>query len=109
MWTGRKFDPPKGSWLYRLQVLAFWLTVKIAVYVMPATAILTTLTLLATGYTTCSQLRKSSSNWQVFWVNDSRFCFKPDFFNDDKWPCKKVNGKDICLPLDGTVKPDSSS
>ncbi len=100
-WTGKKFDPPAGSSLHRFQTLMFGLALKTLLYVVPAVMILTTLALLGRGYSPCSKLLISGSAWQLFWVNDERVCFKPDHYINDNWPCKVIDGKDVCIQVDG--------
>ena len=100
-WTGRKFDPPGKSWLYRFQTRSLQLTVLLMVIVAPAMIALTIATLSAQGYWSCPKLRISGSGWQMFWVNDERVCFKPDFYINDHWPCKTIGRKDICIQVDG--------
>ncbi|BBH46033.1 hypothetical protein KU43P_25100 [Pseudomonas sp. KU43P] len=100
-WTGKKFDPPPASRLHRFQTLMFGLSLKTLLYVIPAVMILTTVALLARGYSPCSKLLISGSAWQLFWVKDERVCFKPDHYINDNWPCKVIDGKDICVQVDG--------
>jgi hypothetical protein len=100
-WTGKKFDPPTHSSLFRFQNLMIASSIKIILYVVPALMILTTLALLARGYSPCPKLLVSGSAWQLFWVNDDRVCFKPDRYINDNWPCKTINGKDVCIQVDG--------
>lgn len=100
-WTGKKFDPPPASRLHRFQTLMFGLSLKTLLYVVPAVMVLTTLALLARGYSPCSKLLISGSAWQLFWVNDERVCFKPDHYINDNWPCKVIDGKDVCVQVDG--------
>lgn len=99
--TGRKFDPPVGSRLHRFQTRMFSWSVKALIYVVPAVMLATTLTLFAKGYSPCSKLLISGSAWQLFWVNDERVCFKPDHYVNDNWPCKLVEGKSVCVQVDG--------
>ena len=100
-WTGKKFDPPPASRLHRFQALMFGISIKTLIHVVPAVMILTTGALLARGYTPCSKLLISGSAWQLFWVNDDRVCFKPDHYINDNWPCKVIDGKDVCVQVDG--------
>lgn len=100
-WTGKKFDPPPASRLHRFQTQMFGLSLKTLLYVVPAVMILTTAALLARGYSPCPKLLISGSAWQLFWVNDDRVCFKPDHYINDNWPCKVINGKDVCIQVDG--------
>ncbi|MGE8046494.1 hypothetical protein ACQKO6_20200 [Pseudomonas monteilii] len=101
LWRGEKFDPPRGSRLFRFQVQSLQATLRSMLYVSPALAVLTTAILLARDYSPCSKLLISGSAWQLFWVNDDRLCFKPDFYIEDHWPCKRVDGKDVCIQVDG--------
>lgn len=100
-WTGKKFDPPADSRLHRFQTLMFGLSLKTLLYVVPAVMILTTLALLGRGYSPCSKLLISGSAWQLFWANDERVCFKPDHYINDNWPCKVIDGKVVCVQVDG--------
>ncbi|WP_263261200.1 hypothetical protein [Pseudomonas sp. RIT-PI-S] len=100
VWTGRKFDPPKDSRLFWFQNFMFSASIKIITYVVPTAIILTTLALLAKGYSLCPDL-SITSNRKVFWVNDERVCFKPDHYINDYWPCKKVDNKEVCIQVDG--------
>ncbi|EJN39916.1 hypothetical protein PMI38_00567 [Pseudomonas sp. GM84] len=100
-WTGQKFDPPKTSWLYGFQLRSLQLTLVMMACLAPAMIALTTATLSAKGYWSCPKLRISGSGWQMFWVNDERVCFTPDFYINDHWPCKRVGKKDICIQVDG--------
>lgn len=100
-WTGEKFDPAPGSRLHRFQTLMFGVSLKTLIYVVPAVMVLTTVALLARGYSPCSKLLISGSAWQLFWVNDERVCFKPDHYINDNWPCKVIDGKDVCVQVDG--------
>ncbi len=79
----------------------FGASLKMLLYVAPAGAILTTLALLGKGYSPCPRLLISGSAWQLFWVSDERVCFKPDHYINDNWPCKVINGKDVCVQVDG--------
>ncbi|WP_258195135.1 hypothetical protein [Pseudomonas japonica] len=99
--TGRQFNPPNKSFLFRFQTLMLKSSVYTLVYAVPAIAILTTLALLMRDYSPCPKLLISGSAWQLFWVNDDRVCFKPDHYINDNWPCKIVNGKDVCIQVDG--------
>lgn len=99
--TGKKFDPPSDSQLYRFQNLMFGLSLKTLFYIVPAVMIVTTATLLAKGYAPCSKLPISGSAWHVFWVNDERMCFKPDRYINDNWPCTVINGREVCVQVDG--------
>ena len=100
-WTGRKFDPPQSSRMHRFQTLMFGWSIKTLIFIVPAVMILTTVALLARGYSPCSKLLISGSAWQLFWVNDERVCFKPDLYINDNWPCRTVGKKNICIQVDG--------
>lgn len=100
-WTGRKFDPPKTSWLHGFQLRSLQLTVVLMVIVASTMIALTTATLSAKDYWSCPKLRISGSGWQMFWVNDERVCFKPDHYINDNWPCKAIDGRDVCVQVDG--------
>jgi len=100
-YTGKKFDPPKGSALFKFQNLMFTVAFKTLIYLVPAAVIIITLILLAKGYSPCGKLYIPGTTRQIYWVNDDRACFKPDHYINDNWPCKIVNGKDVCIPVDG--------
>ena len=100
-WTGKKFEPPKNSFLLRLQTLMLYLCFKTIIYIVPATMILTTLTLLYKDYTPCPKLLISGSAWQLFWVNDENACFKPTRYINDHWPCKMIGEQEVCIQVDG--------
>lgn len=46
-WTGKKFDPPNKSPLFRFQALVIYTSVKTILYVVPTLVIATTLVMLA--------------------------------------------------------------
>ncbi len=100
-WKGVKLDPSPESKLYRFQNLMLTLSVRTMTYIVPALMILTTLTLLARGYSPCSKLLISGSAWQVFWVNNENFCFKPSRYINDHWPCKVIGDEEVCIQVDG--------
>lgn len=100
-WHAKKFDPPSNTRLFRFQHNSYKLTLWSMVYLAPALAILVTLTLWMRGYIPCQKLLISGSAWQVYWVNDNRYCFKPDSYSNEKWPCKHVGNKNICIQVDG--------
>lgn len=100
-WNGKRFDPPQNSKLYRFQSLMLAASIKTAVFVAPALIAITTLTLMWRDYSPCPKLLISGSAWQLFWVNDDKVCFKPEYYINDHWPCKKENGKEICVQADG--------
>ncbi|WP_225775433.1 hypothetical protein [Pseudomonas sp. Marseille-Q5115] len=99
--TGKSFDPPKSSRLFKFQSLMFAASFKILVYTIPFAIVVTTALLIAKGYSPCSKLLVSGSAWQVFWVNDERACFKPDHYINDNWSCKKINGEEVCIEIQG--------
>lgn len=100
LWTGKKFDPPNNSF-GGFQSLMLKISVKTIIYVVPSTAVLTTIVLLARDYTPCPKLLISGSAWQLFWVNDERVCFKPTRYINDGWPCKTVGDQEYCIQVDG--------
>ncbi|NWC80498.1 MULTISPECIES: hypothetical protein [Pseudomonas] len=101
IWSGAKFDPTPGSRLFNFQNRMFNLSFKTLIYVVPSTILITTLILFLRGYTPCPKLLISGSSWQIFWVNDEHVCFKPDHYINDNWPCKVVDGKEVCVQVDG--------
>lgn len=100
-WQGRKFDPPPHSKLFKFQCASTKATVWSMLYIAPALAISVTLVLWWRDYSPCPELLISGSAWQLFWVNDERYCFKPDFYINENWPCKRIENKDICVQVDG--------
>ncbi|TDF86151.1 hypothetical protein E1573_00850 [Pseudomonas sp. H9] len=100
-WHAKKFDPPSNTRLYRFQYNSYKLTLWSMICIAPVLAILVTLALWAKGYTPCQKLLISGSAWKVYWVNDERVCFKPDHYINDNWPCKVIDGKDVCVQVDG--------
>jgi hypothetical protein len=98
--TGRKFDPPKESPLFKPQSVLLKCSIYILLYVTPTMAIGTTFALKMKDYTPCPKLLISGSAWQLFWVNDEGACFKPDHYINGNWPCKRVEGKEICIQAD---------
>jgi len=64
-WAGKKFDPPPASRLHRFQTLMFGLSLKTLLYVVPALMILTTVALLARGYSPCSNRAALNEAWQL--------------------------------------------
>ena len=100
-WHAKKFDPPPNTHLFRFQHNSYKLTLWSIIYIAPALALLATLGLWAKGYTPCPKLLISGSAWQVYWVNDERYCFKPDSYTRDGWPCKRMGDKNACLQVDG--------
>lgn len=69
--------------------------------VSPLLAVGTTAALHVMDYQACNKLRISGSGWQVFWVKNDGFCFRPDSYIEDNWPCKDMDGKTYCLRADG--------
>ncbi|WP_236692887.1 hypothetical protein [Pseudomonas sp. 10-1B] len=100
-WRGHKFDPPRDSRLFRFQYHSYKLTLWSIIYLAPALAILVTLGLWAKGYTPCQKLLISGSAWKVYWVNDVRYCFKPDLYTSDGQPCKRIGNRILCMQADG--------
>lgn len=95
-WRAQKFDPSPQSRMFRFQRNSYKLTVWSMIFISPALAVLVTLALCAKGYTPCQKLLISGSAWRVYWVNDARYCFKPDFYNSDEQPCKHVGNRTLC-------------
>ncbi|MBA6116802.1 MULTISPECIES: hypothetical protein [Pseudomonas] len=95
--TGKKFAPPAKSGLAKFEAGMMKTSVYALVLIAPSAAIATTLTLNALDYTTCPQLRKSGSAWQTYWVSHPGFCFVPDSYTENGWPCKMVDGKNYAL------------
>lgn len=100
IWTGKRYDPPEKSALAKLQTGLMRASVYSLIGLAPLTAISTTIALNALDYTTCPQLRKSGSAWQTYWVNHPGFCFKPDSYTENRWPCKNIDGKKLCINMD---------
>jgi len=98
--TGKKFAPPNKSALAKLQTGMLKASVYSLIVVAPLAAILTTVALNKLDYTSCPQLRKSGSAWQTYWVSHPGFCFVPDSYTDNRWPCKHVDGKKLCINMD---------
>ncbi|MEL7941709.1 MULTISPECIES: hypothetical protein [Pseudomonas] len=86
---------------FKIALWLFKVGAVLMIVVGPALAIGTTAALAAMDYQTCSQLRRSGSGWQVFWVKNDGFCFRPDSYIEDNWPCKDMDGKTYCLRADG--------
>lgn len=99
--TGRVFSPPKNTWVSRFSILMLATSAYSLIYVAPAMATLTTLTLYAKDYWLCRALRISGPATQIFWVNDERVCFKPDKYINDNWPCRNQGNKLVCIQVDG--------
>ncbi|WP_245229338.1 MULTISPECIES: hypothetical protein [unclassified Pseudomonas] len=100
-WTGKKFDPPNHSFLFRFQNLMFSTSIKTIIYAVPAMMIITTAILLLRDYSPCPKLLISGSAWQLFWVKDERACFKPTRYINDNWPCKIIGDQEVCFRPDG--------
>ena len=100
-WTGRTFDPARDSPLYIFQNFMLSISVKTFSYLVPIAIISSFIALLSGGYAICTELAISGAKRKLFWVNDERVCFKPDHYINDNWPCKIVNGKDVCIQVDG--------
>ncbi|ANY86664.1 MULTISPECIES: hypothetical protein [Pseudomonas] len=99
-WTGKKFNPPKKSGLARFETSMIKTSVYVLVLLAPLIAVITTVALNTLNYTSCPQLRKSGSAWQTYWVIHPGFCFKPDSYTENDWPCKQVDGKTLCINMD---------
>lgn len=99
--TGRKFDPPRASWLARFQLRSFQVTLVAICIVAPVMIAVSTATLLIKDYRPCTKLRISGSSGHMFWVNDDRVCFTPDAYINDHWPCKTVGDRTVCVQVDG--------
>jgi hypothetical protein len=100
IWTGKRFAPPSKSALAKFQAGMLRASVYALIVVAPLAAILTTVALNKLDYTSCPQLRKSGSAWQTYWVSHPGFCFAPDSYTENKWPCKNVDGKKLCINMD---------
>ncbi|MCU0124928.1 hypothetical protein N8H41_13200 [Pseudomonas vlassakiae] len=98
--TGERFAPPAKSVFGKFQAAMLKASVYSLIVVAPLTAILTTVALNKLDYTSCPQLRKSGSAWQTYWVSHPGFCFVPDSYTENRWPCKNVNGKKMCINMD---------
>ncbi|MEE4142595.1 hypothetical protein [Pseudomonas viridiflava] len=101
LWTNKIFDPRQGSRAEIFQKTMVAMFFKTAFYVAIPLLALTTVWLMATGYVLCNELRPSGSGWQTFWVNNQNYCFKPDTYIEDHWPCKVKDGKQYCYQADG--------
>jgi hypothetical protein len=97
--TGKRFAPRPKTFLHYFQTMTLYLSLIGLGVITPLASIITTIALNKHDYTSCPQLRKSGSAWQTFWVSHPAFCFKPDSFTEDNWPCKHLNGKRMCLRL----------
>jgi len=98
--TGKRFSPRPKTFLAYFQKTMLYLTLIGFIAVAPIASIVTTIALKKNDYTSCSKLRKSGSAWQTFWVSHPAFCFKPDSFTEKNWPCKHLDGKQMCLRID---------
>ncbi|WP_367597567.1 hypothetical protein [Pseudomonas fulva] len=103
VFTGRKFDPPRASWLERFQLRSFQASLMAVCIAAPVMIAVSTATLLIKDYRPCSKLRISGSSGHMFWVNDDRVCFIPDAYINDHWPCKAVGDRTVCVQVDGHV------
>lgn len=100
-WHAKKFDPPVNTCLYRFQYNSYKLTLWSMICIAPVLATLVTLALWSKGYTPCQKLLISGSAWKVYWVNDVRYCFKPDAYTNDNQPCKRIGDENACIHFDG--------
>ena len=98
--TGERFAPPSKSAFAKLQTGMLKASVYSLIVIAPLAAIMTTVALNKLDYTGCSQLRKSGSAWQTYWVSHPGFCFVPDSYTENRWPCKNVDGKKFCINMD---------
>ncbi|MBF8676653.1 hypothetical protein IRZ53_20325 [Pseudomonas fulva] len=103
VFTGRKFDPPRASWLERFQLRSFQASLMAVCIAAPVMIAVSTATLLIKDYRPCAKLRISGSSGHMFWVNDDRVCFIPDAYINDHWPCKAVGDRTVCVQVDGHV------
>lgn len=101
LFTGRKFDPPRASWLERFQLRSFQASLMAVCIAAPVMIAVSTATLLVKDYRPCAKLRISGSSGHMFWVNDDRVCFIPDAYINDHWPCKAVGDRTVCVQVDG--------
>ncbi|EST14643.1 hypothetical protein EDP1_3751 [Pseudomonas putida S610] len=101
LFTGRKFDPPRASWLERFQLRSFQASLMAVCIASPVMIAVSTATLLVKDYRPCAKLRISGSSGHMFWVNDDRVCFIPDAYINDHWPCKAVGDRTVCVQVDG--------
>lgn len=99
-WTGDKFNPNQGSFLYALQVFAIKATLYGMISIFPISIISTIIFSLYSGYSHCPELTRRNSGMSL-WVNDECFCFKPDYYINRNWPCKNINGKEVCIEIQG--------
>jgi len=98
--TGKRFAPTSKSGLAQFQTCMLKISVYSLIVVAPLVAIITTVALNTLDYTICPQLRKSGSAWQTYWVSHPGFCFIPDSYTENKWPCKNADGKKLCINMD---------
>lgn len=109
LFTGRKFDPPRASWLERFQLRSFQASLMAVCIAAPVMIAVSTATLLVKDYRPCAKLRISGSSGHMFWVNDDRVCFIPDAYINDHWPCKAVGDRTVCVQVDGHAPLGSQS
>lgn len=99
-WTGKKFDPSQGSFLYTLQIFALKATIYGMASILPTTIALTIIFSSISDYSRCPELTHGKRGTSL-WVNDECFCFKPDYHINRNWPCKTINGKEVCIEIQG--------
>lgn len=97
--TGKRFSPASKSALAKFQTGMLKASIYSLIVIAPLAAILTTVALNKLDYTNCPQLRKSGSAWQTYWVSHPGFCFAPDSYTENGWPCKNVEGKTLCINM----------
>ncbi|MQG91985.1 hypothetical protein F6X59_04660 [Pseudomonas sp. MN1F] len=100
IYTGERFAPHNKSAFGKLQTAMLKASVYSLIAVAPLAAILTTVALNKLDYTSFPQLRKSGSAWQTYWVSHPGFCFVPDSYTENRWPCKNAEGKQLCINMD---------
>lgn len=100
IYTGKRSDPPTKSGLAKFQTGMMKASVYSLIVLAPLAGIITTIALNKLDYTSCPQLRNSGSAWQTYWVSHPGFCFVPDSYTENRWPCKMVDGKKLCLNMD---------
>ncbi|MCE0848880.1 MULTISPECIES: hypothetical protein [Pseudomonas] len=99
IWTGKKFAPSSKSGLAQFQTGMMKASVYSLIILAPVAAIITTVALNTLDYTICPQLKKSGSAWQTYWVSHPGFCFTPDSYTENNWPCKRTDGKKLCINM----------
>ncbi len=97
--TGERFAPHNKSVFGKFQTAMLKASVYSLIVVAHLAAILTTVALNKLDYTSCPQLRKSGSAWQTYWVSHPGFCFVPDSYTENRWPCKNVEVKKLCINM----------